>query len=319
MGADLKSAPMRGLSEAFVEALWALARQEGEPNWWRDVLCHDDLLIAVRREGLDVYHRGQSVFQVKHVKGAVAANTHVKYLVRDRQGRVGLDDDSRFDHDPAKAVWSAYEGEATLADMIKAARNYSGAEKDGVHSLVRRARHNNVVDVEIALASPGTDDDVGGKASANRIDVATMAKAEGNRVSLTFHEAKLFANPDLRAKDTPSILAQLDRYEEAITARAEVLQEEYRRVAQGLVAIDAMRREVRENEGKTPPAQLAEAIHLAAKGTKIKVCTKPRLVIFAYDSAQVSDTRWEGHQKKIEGCDYEVYMTGDTKNANAFG
>ncbi|GAB6841704.1 hypothetical protein JCM2811A_07050 [Methylorubrum rhodinum] len=96
----------RTLSPGFVDALEALAER---PGWWRDVLAHPDLILAVRREAVNVYHRGASIFRITYPNGTVTAETHTKYLLRQRQTLVRLDTGGAFAADPTQAVWTHYD------------------------------------------------------------------------------------------------------------------------------------------------------------------------------------------------------------------
>ncbi len=103
----------------------------------------------MRDRSLNVYYRGASLFRITPVGAGVSAETHVKYLVRQRQALTQLGQDGGFALDPGTAVWTRYEGPGTLAEMKRAAAALSGLEKAGVHALVKASP--NVVDVEIAL------------------------------------------------------------------------------------------------------------------------------------------------------------------------
>ena len=77
-----------GVSEPFLEALERLAEKN---SWWRDVLLRDDVFLAVRRNSLNVYHRGGSIFRIDDIgAGLVSPKTHVKYLVRQQQALAEL-------------------------------------------------------------------------------------------------------------------------------------------------------------------------------------------------------------------------------------
>lgn len=315
MAKDHEGVPTRGLSEDFLAALRALAEDEREPNWWRDVLADPRLLVAVRREGLDVHYRGGSLSQVGCEGGRIVANTHVKYLMRQEQVRIPLDADGMFSKDPGPALWERYQGPETLEATIAAAKAYAGEEKAGVHDPVRRAPP--VVDVEIALASPAETGEAT-SAARNRIDVASPNETEGGRLALVFHEAKRFANGDPRAKGggEPKVLGQMRDYEGAIAARAAILPGEYARVAKALVAIDAMRRPLLEARNEKP-APLDPMIPRAAEGEPIAVDPKPRLVVFGFDEAQRDDEGWQDHLDKLKKR-VRVFATGEPNSANAF-
>ena len=325
----------RGLSVPFLAALEALAT-EPHGAWWRDVLSHPDLILAVRREALDVYYRGASLFRVRFVQGAVTADTHAKYLVRQGQARVGLDPTGDFKLADKSLVWSSYAGLRTLSEMIKAAGALVGAEKTGVHALVKASP--NVVDVEIALAgndpgdpAAGTDAEPGtaeGGPRQDRIDVASLEeRGDTGEAWLVFHEAKDYTNPSLRAaaKRQPGIVAQIGRYRGSLGQNAGGLGYSYPFVCRALARLDALRRSVRATDpawaGRAqPPLDLL--ITAVADGTRrLRVDTEPRLVVFGFDADQ-RDGAWAAERARLKDAfGLRVYAVGDptaAKVASAF-
>lgn len=285
----------RGLSPDFLGALERLvATPEGQ--WWRDVLARRDLVIAIRNEYLNVYYRGASLFRVERRGAALVPVTHAKYLSRRQQGLVALQPDGRFGLDPASALWLSYDGPQTLSDMVKAAADLAGPEKIGLHALLLASPH--VVDVEIAFAGdatvpaaqePAGDEAVpadGATAAAeaeadavtgevvpsapaasnrrqDRLDVATLEERDGS-MFIVFHEAKHFANPELRSAPgrTPPIVEQIARYRQTLSHHAAVIGESYRDVCTALARVADQRRRV--------PGASGAAADLAAARTRIK-------------------------------------------------
>jgi hypothetical protein len=86
-----------------------------EGQWWRDVLAHPDVIIAVRRDSLNVYHRGASIFLAELTDGGrIVPKTHAKYLVRQQQAHAEMKSDLSFAGPVGGTVWERYEGRATL-------------------------------------------------------------------------------------------------------------------------------------------------------------------------------------------------------------
>lgn len=344
----------RGLSEAFLAALETLAMQP-EGGWWRDVLAHPNLILAVRREALDVYHRGASLFRVRFVRGRVVADTHAKYLVRQAQTRVALAEDGAFALAGKTLLWSGYAGPETLAEMIKAAGSLVGVEKTGVHALCKASP--NVVDVEIALAGDdpgdlegpasqseatvdtavGADPDASSSAEPgaahrvprqDRIDVASLEeRGHPGEAWLVFHEAKDFSNGALRAspKRTPAIVAQMGRYRGSVGQNASALRYSYPFVCRALVRLDRLRRRVRADDpdwADRPRRALDPVIADVADGTRrLQVEVAPRLVVFGYDGAQKPVCEAECERLRTQFGLRHVYAVGDpagSKVAAAF-
>ena len=308
-GIDATAAvPYRSLGKPFLAALEALAH-EPHGGWWADVLADPDLLLAVRDRSLNVYHRGASLFRITPAGTGVAAETHAKYLVRQRQALTRLGPDGGFDLDPGTAVWTRYQGPGTLAEMKRAAAALSGLEKTGVHALVQASP--NVVDVEIALTgAPAAPEPDGAEADAallapadagktvqapalpgqDRLDVASLEeRGVPGEAWLVFHEAKLAANPALRSKTTPAIVAQVTRYRATLTAQAERLAAGYPALCHDLVRLDALRQAVRTARGLDanglPPRDSLVA-EVASGARIVRVDPEPRLVLFGFDADQ---------------------------------
>ncbi|MFD1304111.1 hypothetical protein [Methylobacterium marchantiae] len=328
----------RGLSESYLEALEALTNQS-EGNWWRDVLSRRDIVIAVRAEYLNVYYRGASIFRVEREGEKLVPITHAKYLTRRKQGSVTLAADGRFDIDPNTALWRSYEGQATLREMIQAADALTGPEKIGLHSLLLASPH--VIDVEIAfgaIAPPTAEDSQDGLIAAaeeeagkapqaplsptaggtDRIDVAALEEQDGE-VCIVFHEAKHFANPELRASagETPRVAEQIDRYRRTLTHHADAIGRSYHDVCQALARIYAMRQRVQtDTTGSAPLHPLISRV--ANSSTPPTVDPEPRLVVFGFDKDQRDGTIWQGHLKRLtdtsgEGFGLKVHAVGNTQ------
>lgn len=321
----------RTLSPDFIKALEALAER---PGWWRDVLAHPDLILAVRREAVNVYHRGASIFRVTYPNGTVTAETHTKYLLRQRQTLVRLDTGGTFATDPTQAVWTQYDGPATLDEMLRAATALTGLEKTGLHRLLRRAP--NVIDVEIALTGTtigdGTtgnngDNNEGAEADAalldgtastptqqqDRLDVASLEeRGDPGEAWLVFHEAKIAANPELRAAPdrVPAIVQQVARYTQTLTGKADQLTAGYQALCRDLSRLDALRQRVQQVTGLAEGAlwHRDPLVKAVAEGSRqLRLDPQPRLVVFGFDADQ-RDGILGGHLKRLEAAPFHFTL-----------
>ena len=220
----------RGLSEEFIEALRELGKQ---PGWWKDVLDDASLVIGIRDEEFDVYLNGQSIFHACFAGGKVKVNTNVKYLLDPAlEDRVALKDDGEFEAVPEPLLKRYVPGD--LAKMKKAADLFSGLEKQGVHAVV--LGNEDVIDVEIRLDAKDLDTE----RDNPRIDIAALEQRP-NGYELVFWEAKLFVNPELRAKKGPAaVIGQIKEYIKVLEPHQKHVLSSYRRVAQNLVEIADM-------------------------------------------------------------------------------
>ncbi|WP_152047591.1 hypothetical protein [Aureimonas psammosilenae] len=380
----------RGFSLEFTEELRRLAHAP-DGLWLRDILLHPDLVLAVRRDALAVYHRGASIFLAEFANGRIAPKTHVKYLQRSAQAYAALNDDGTFSLDPIKAIWTRYEGTQTLADMLRAAASLAGPEKIGLHALLKNSPH--VVNTEIVLegesvkepsaaaASPasrsvpavippqpsgwndpaekraeisaaievadseatvpstamdtevseynGLSPEASSSASSgtpsspprlDRLDVATLEERDG-AIQLVFHEAKHFANKELRAASnkTPPVLEQIERYEATLRRHEKRLLTEYGAVCRALVELAMLRHEVQQDgindlASATPPP-LDPLVQRVAEGEALTLDLLPRLVIFGFDEDQKSGAVWKRHRDRLEAAlgSRRLYAVGNTR------
>lgn len=326
----------RGLSDAFLDTLERLV-DEPHGGWWRDVLAHPDLILAVRRESLNVYHRGASLFRIDFRRGRLVPVTHAKYLLRQRQTLAALDvTTGAFGIDPKAVLWEGYEGPKTLDEMIRAARSLVGVEKTGVHALVQASP--NVIDVEIALSGEEPDDEEGedsepgagsdpapsrkaGKPRQDRIDVATLEeRGHPKQAWLVFHEAKHYTNAELKAapKRRPPILNQIGRYKGSIGKNEGALIYSYPYLCRALVRLDALRRKVRDGHPawtgreQRPLHPLIRDVAEHKRG--LWVDREPRLVVFGFDADQ-RDGAWTEHGDRLRREGVRVYAIGDPLKA----
>lgn len=304
---------IRGLSPAFLDALDKLTDEPREGAWWRDVLCRRELMVAVRRDTLNVYYRGASLFLVTFHDGVITPLTHAKYLSRRQQGLVPLTA-GRFAIDAEHALWSSY-GPETLSEMMAVAANLAGPEKVGLHALLIASPH--VIDVEISLegvdemdeqqdgATLAVEEAAGGvtplgsstKGRQDRLDVATLEKRDGERVEVVFHEAKHFSNGELRASPgrIPKVAGQIKRYRRALTHHADDLARSYREVCKALVRING----IRQRLDPQAPA-LDQLIQQVAGSARLPVIDpEPRLLVFGFDQDQ-RDGAWKSHRVRLE-------------------
>lgn len=280
-----------GVSDAFLDHLDQLARQDGG-SWWRDVLKRDDVFLAVRRNSLNVYYRGGSIFRIDdRGDGTVSPKTHVKYLVRQQQALAELVDG---EFKPNGIGWTHYVVGETLKDMIRAAGDLAGAEKSGLHPLIMGSPA--VIDVEIALGraqeSEGNGSTADGTASSanrhqDRLDVATLER-QGTDIAVVFHEAKHFTNAALRARSgSPAVVDQLHRYRSALKHHAPALIARYQAACRAIMRFDAMRRHVRPDGGTGVPLPLNPMVQEVATGNAtLTIDPDPRLIVFGFDADQ---------------------------------
>ncbi|GJE42179.1 hypothetical protein [Methylobacterium soli] len=294
----------RALNETFVRRL---AEEADSGGWWQDVLADRSLLVAPRRTALNVYWRGQALFNVSCPHGQLAVSTHEKFLVDPAlAGQVPLVA-GRFDTAASleRALFRSYEGLATLAKMKRAATLFSGEEKSGCHEIA--VRNAGVIDVEVAFPGRLVLAD-GGEKTAPRIDLASV-EADGDDVRLTFWEAKAYANGELRAlgDGAAPVCTQIETYRLALAQHRADIEASYAAVAANLVAFKAMgwQREL---------SPLIEAVGRGERRLTLGAFPKVGLVVFGFDSGQRDEPRWKKHLDRLRATIGEVRAVGDPKN-----
>jgi hypothetical protein len=142
----------RGLDEQFIVALGELTNDAR--SWFSEVLHDPELTIGIRDNYINVYADGQSLFMAKwkRSKPHINLSTHPKYLLRSSLNRPVSFDGESFDISSADPLWREYKYGKTLSDMKRAARLYSGVEKEGVKMVVQANRcwgseKNSLLDV----------------------------------------------------------------------------------------------------------------------------------------------------------------------------
>lgn len=276
---------LRSLDVEFLDALEALAA-EPVSNWWQDVLKSNELFIAVRRNYLNVYFQGASIFKIEWKRKRIVPSTHAKYLVRQTQTYVPLIE-GRFQHAAASLTWESYKGPETLGEMIRASKPLTIEEKVGLHPLIMG--DPRVIDTEISL----TRAEETGRPGQDRLDAA-IVRGTPTGPEIVFCEAKHFTNGDLRPRGekTPAVIDQIKRYEKTLALYASSLAQGYVEVAQALVRINGMKKLVRN--GDAP--KLHDATLRIAEGKAAPIIdVKPHLLIFGFDKAQRDDPAWRNY------------------------
>lgn len=325
MTISMSSTATYGVSAAFLDALERLAIAE-TGSWWRDVLIRKDVFVAVRRNSLNVYHRGASIFRIDDIgAGAIRPKTHGKYLTRQQQALAELLPDNSFALPPGGTAWLHYDGATTLNDMLKSASDLAGPEKTGLHPLV--LGNPKVIDVEVSLERAGSEASEAASSSAptktsrdqDRLDVVTLEK-RGGETFVVFHEAKHFSNPALKAKTgaTPAVISQIARYRKTLEHHAPQLRLRYITVCHALSRIHEMRVSARTLAADlTPPADLDSLIRaIAGSQSDLKIDPNPRLIVFGFDGDQKKGLL-QSYLGSLRQADptLDIYAVGDPASA----
>jgi hypothetical protein len=311
----------RGLSDDFVEELRKLAKTES--SWFRDVLTDKKLIIGIRKNYLDIYCKGQRIFQVSWNKRdhGMKITTHPKFLVDPALRKPVSFDGKKFCIRGISPLISSYEQGKTLGKMKTAAEIYSGVEKQGVHAIFDA--NPGVVDIEVALSRSadqeervGHDETDSGKLrrrKAERIDIACF-EPSGEKVHLHFWEAKHYSNGELWASGNtlPPVVGQVSRYKELIKKYRNDILKSYRTVANNLVEIAKM-------TGREE--QLSKLIRRVAAGAELVADEPPEVgvAIFGFGKADGAGCRHKRMIEKLQGEGLAVAARGEARGMKLIG
>jgi hypothetical protein len=235
---------VRSLSEELVCALGKLA-EEKEPNWWKEILAHPDLCLAIREDSVNVYAKGQSVFKIELSKQGdetplrLIMTTHYKYLLIPKMPRnkeyVTFDGEHFLIKgkclNPNSLIQASYIPQKTVPQLVRSAISHSNLEKRGVHAIAMA--NPNVIDLEIAFSKArkpepedptilNDSDDKRRRSSAPRMDLATLFSNGEGKARLVFYEVKRFDDGRLWG-EKPPVLDQMRKYDAFLESKGSEL------------------------------------------------------------------------------------------------
>lgn len=202
------------------------------------------LRLAIRNGYLNLYVKGQSVGEIRLVRGLPRLRLHRKYKSLVEFGSASESGIGQT-YDVVDANALAKTGPDTIDDWIRTAETYAGDEKRFVDDLI--AVTPGTIDMEMGL--PADSDAVGNERTAPRMDLVV---AQGTEIA--FWEAKCAMNGELRSNALYSelpdggyrggqhVLWQLRRYQRWINRdfRAIEVREAYIEAARLLLELAEM-------------------------------------------------------------------------------
>jgi hypothetical protein len=284
----------RTLRPQALKTLRRLAEAPGQ-NWWKDLLALwspsgtvagvDGLRLAVRKNYLNFYLRGQSIARVGFtIAGEPFVETHVKYAfgpAENAQAYARLKGTEIWRGNAITAM--NYNGATTLGEWISRAQKHIGSEKRCVDDLL--AQNPSIIDLEMGLPADGE------RKTAQRIDFVALEQCSCG-LQIVFWEAKLADDSRLRSRSQPEVLNQLRIYKSYLEdiVHAEGVKIAYRTVCQVLFELHAM-------VPGLPP--LSPLVTEAAKPeSHLEVDPLPRLVIFGGKEYQ-KKANWDFHLSRL--------------------
>lgn len=207
----------RKLKDRFIESLNHL--YQDQDSWWRKIVDDDDVFILIRNNRLHVLANGGLLLQITMAStGKLTCQTHEEFLSLRSEGNpytVLTDDETTT---PKKV--EGLKGLAKHYELVKRRiKLFTGKEKQAVQDIV--LKHKQFVDVEIGLE--GDKKENAYKKGAQRVDMAALLPGG----ILTFFEVKLFDNSEIRAKESPSVVGQLKKYQHLLKKYEDEILEGY--------------------------------------------------------------------------------------------
>ena len=277
----------RGLTDEFV---CALNKEYDKGGWWCRFVHDEDIFLAIRENYVNAYYRGCSLLRLSLEGDAIVGQIHYKYLlrpsmsneyVRFSSGKLKLDD--------AGTKFLTTVSEVDSLDSLKrAATPYAGAEKTGVHNILKAKANGNIFDVEIAFGKDEAD------SGAPRLDFAAL-QASGDDVKVVFFEAKHFDTSRKALRTTgakPGVVEQIEIYRCKLCDNHDAIVESYSRVCCNLRSLHGV--------AKRHPERHAILESIASGQRNLDIDPNPVLIVFGFDGDQKDGKHWKPHREKLK-------------------
>ena len=255
---------------------------------------------AIRNNLIDFYWGGGNLFSYTLDKGFA---THRKYAA------VLLNNGNNTDKDYIQET-SLENGEVRLIKNFREDYNrikencklYSGKEALGVSSLYERfscasssASKVVVLDIEASFARNDNEGDSRDGSKRKKQDRIDLVIFDLESRTIRFVEAKHYDNTELRSKETPAVVNQMEKYSKQIEKREKEILKAYKNHVN---IINSLFR----SENPLPDPETVD--------------TKPILFIFGFDDAQRNDRLRKEIEPKLEKNNLRFYCKGNVKNCD---
>ncbi|MBY0522262.1 MAG: hypothetical protein K2R98_02625 [Gemmataceae bacterium] len=265
----------RTLSPKFVEALNRLYNST-PVSWWKHLVDDPDVFLAIRNGTINAYAGGGSIGRITWVNNTIQLAVHIEYLTLPG----GHETDPYIQLVPeavpvSRPVVNTVDEYIRKLRYIKSRpRRFVGDERGGENVIA--SRNGCVIDMEAGFeeaTAPANPEFEPEGSSKGRVDLVCL-----NDATLSFTEAKLYSNSDLRSTTRPAVCDQLADYHCWLVKRDTnaALRSCYQ----------AVLRYYRELDGKFFDR------HRTPEPQELLIDSIPRLLVFGYTGAQ------ENHLKK---------------------
>ena len=264
----------RGITKKdFIDKLNILNAERS--SYWHKMVKDKDLFIAIRNEYISVYYRGNSICELHFENSKIVGRTHYKYLLcPDLNEYIKSSDGIFLLKNPAKKFIASLND---LNSIKKSSLVYSGEEKTGVHSI--SIKEKNILDVEITFSKLDSKTD--------RLDYIKIEE-DNEKLKLVFYEAKHFTNSEIRAKSTPRVLGQIEKYKKALEEHKTEIIKSYKIVCKNLQELNLIK------------PHHDNYIKRISDGENVSIDYSPKLIVFGFDQDQKDGNIWKKHHEKLQ-------------------
>lgn len=264
---------IRGIKdENFINALNELYKDEN--SFWHMMINDKELFIAIRKEYLNVYYKGQSICRLFY-KDIIKGATHKKYLGIDEPGYF-YSENGEFSNEKSKIK--------SLSEIIQLKENinkYVGKEKDKSYTEIIN-NEKCILDVEIAFVRPKVVKPTKkSEYEISSIDYLALESDSNDKPSLVFYEAKHFTNSEIRSRTEPKVIGQIKRYKQALKDHNDEIIRSYKLVSKNLLDLHIL--DKRNYKGTDIQMNI------------LRIDPEPRLIIFGNNQNSVNNK----HLKKL--------------------
>lgn len=268
----------RTLDQDFIDALNQLHDQPA--SWWRKLVDSTDVFLAIRNNCINAYSGGMSIGKIVRERRSIRLLVHEEYLTL--TGRDPYVDLLSPKTGRIRQIVSDEKGYlSNLTRIKKRAGRFSGDERNGTNCIACRVQ--TVLDMEAAISGkeqdPDPENEKADSSDDGRMDLIVLT----TDLRLLIIEAKMYANTELRAKGTPKVCDQLQRYHRFLSSKGKDLESAYRNV---ITLFGNLRGGFFEKR-----AGHASLLRAQSELHSVRVDPVPRLLVFGYDGLQEHGVR----------------------------
>jgi hypothetical protein len=244
-------------------------------DFWKAINNDPDLFVGIRNNYINAYYNGNNVCKIRYnpAQKRLIGDVHHKYLKLEKPA-------GSYYVDLFREPISDYN--MVISGIKKTSEDYAGVEKTGVHSVCMN--DDNVLDVEIAFSRINPEAIHGRTGRLDRLDYVKL-EIQNSKPMLVFYEAKKFSSPEIKARKTPRVFAQMHGYTDTLRGHAAEIIQSYNQVCDNIRELGIKRK-----------GSSIGMVHDTL--TLDNIDYMPRLIIFGHNKSKERPS-WKGHCEKL--------------------